>query len=159
MKILLNVFLIVTLIVPISYAQDFWQHTKGPYGGYVGSLAINSSGHIYAGTEGGIVFCSTNNGDSWIETNLTNFNASSLAINSTGHIIAGNGNVGVVYRSTDNGDNWVQIGLMNDWISSLAINSNGHIFARTWIGIFLSTNYIRWIVWDQMGNRHSLLPI
>ena len=33
-----------------------WIQTNGPYGGYVQALAINSSGHIFAGTYYGGVY-------------------------------------------------------------------------------------------------------
>ena len=33
-----------------------WQQTNGPYGGIIYSFAINSSGHIFAGTNGGGVY-------------------------------------------------------------------------------------------------------
>lgn len=42
--------------VPTAFSQDFWQQTNGPYGGNVSCLAINSSGDIFAGTNGGGVF-------------------------------------------------------------------------------------------------------
>ncbi len=41
----------------IAFSQtDLWESTKGPYGGHVNSLVINSSGEIFAGTAGGGVF-------------------------------------------------------------------------------------------------------
>ena len=57
---------------------------------FVFSLAINSSGDIFAGTAGGI-FRSTDNGENWIDitARLTNDDIHSLAINSNGDIFAG----------------------------------------------------------------------
>src|SRR3972149_1121131 len=54
------------------------------------SFAINSSGHIFTGTDSG-VFRSINNGENWtqINTGLTNPYVNSLAINFGGHIFAG----------------------------------------------------------------------
>ena len=136
MKNLINTFFSISLILVLSTgtlpAQDFWEPTNGPFGDSVISLAINSTGHIFAGTEFGGVFRSTDNGDIWTELNngLTATNVSSLAINSTGHIFAGSFGGGV-FRSTDNGDTWTEInnGLTNTFVYSLAINSTGHIFA------------------------------
>ncbi len=114
-------------------AQNFWQQTNGPYGGVVQALAINSSGHIFAGTFGGGVFLSTDNGSSWMTVNigLTNTNVRALAINSSGVIFAGTNGSGT-FRSTDNGGSWtaVNTGLIHI-VLSLAINSSGHIFAGT----------------------------
>ena len=71
---------------------DFWRQTNGPGGGTVRSFAINSSGHIFAGTYGGVgVFRSEDNGDSWtaVNTGLTITSVRALAINASGHIFAG----------------------------------------------------------------------
>jgi photosystem II stability/assembly factor-like uncharacterized protein len=105
----------------------------------VQSLAINSSGHIFAGTVDGI-FRSLDNGNNWMPANagLSNTNVQSLAINSNGHIFAGT--AGGIFRSLDNGNNWAAIntGLTNTDVRSLAINSSGHIFAGTGGGVFYS---------------------
>ena len=107
------------------------------------SLAINSSGDIFAGTEGGGAFRSTDNGENWVQINqgLTSegLYVRSLAVNSNDDIFAGT--FEGVFRSTDNGENWVQInqGLYNYMnVYSLAINSNGGIFAGTEDGVFRS---------------------
>ena len=127
-------------------SHDFWQQTNGPYH-IIYSLAINSSGHIFAGTDGYGVFRSTDNGVSWTQT--SNYEVHCLAINSSEHIFVGT-TVGV-FRSIDNGDNWTQIntglkynGLIHIW--SLAINSSGYIFAATSEGFYRSTdNGDNWI--------------
>lgn len=58
--------------------------TNGPYGGYVYSLAVSGT-NLFAGTYGGGVFLSTNNGTSWTEVNsgLTNTYVWSLAVSGT----------------------------------------------------------------------------
>ncbi len=113
----------------------------------VWSLAINSSGHIFAGHYGGGVYRSTDNGEHWTEINsgLTSLTGKlyvlSLAINSSGHVFAALGEGGV-FRSTDNGTNWTEIrnGLMHI-VNVLAINSSGQIFAGTKRGgVYRSTD-------------------
>jgi len=126
-------------------AQNFWQQTNGPYGGDIRALAINNvSGHIFVGTDGGGIFRSTNNGDSWtaVNTGLTETYVFALAINSSGHIFAGTFYGGGVFRSTNNGDSWtaVNTGLTNLDVEALAINASGHIFAGTRGGVFRSTD-------------------
>ncbi len=61
------------------------------------SLAINSRGHIFAGTNGGGAFLSTDNGNMWsaVNTGLTELHVYTLAINSNGYIFAGTGGGGV----------------------------------------------------------------
>lgn len=66
-----------------------WEQTNGPYGGDIKSLAINSSGDIFAGTRGGGVFRSIDNGDNWTESGLTDTYILAIAINSSDHIFAG----------------------------------------------------------------------
>ncbi len=96
-------------------------------------LAINSSGHIFAGTSGGI-FRSTNNGDSWmvVNTGLTNMTVRAFAINSSGHIFVGTFGGGV-FRSTNNGSSWTPVisGLTNLEVFTLALNSSGLMFVGT----------------------------
>lgn len=51
------ILLAMAILSPsLSNAQDFWQQANGPYIGYIGSLAINPSGHVFAGTAGGGVY-------------------------------------------------------------------------------------------------------
>jgi len=126
-----------------AFAQtDFWQQTNGPDGGSILAFAINSNGHIFAGTDGAGMFRSTNNGESWDEINFgltsTKIHVYSLVINSNGHIFAGT--PGGVFRSMDNGANWSATGLTNTYVSVLAINSNGDIFAGTFGGVYRSTD-------------------
>ena len=97
------------------------------------SLAINSSGDIFAGTfEGGGVYRSTDNGDNWtlIDNGLTNTYVTALAINSSNNIFAATFGGGA-FRSTDNGDSWTALntGVPNATFLSLAINASGYIFA------------------------------
>ncbi|QKK00293.1 MAG: hypothetical protein HND40_12255 [Ignavibacteriota bacterium] len=113
------------------YPQDFWEQTNGPYGGLVYDLAINSSGHIFAGSQYRGVFRSTDNGENWIPKNngLTASRIYSITINSSNHIFVGTYQNGV-FRSTDNGENWIQInnGIpANTSVNALAISSNNHI--------------------------------
>jgi photosystem II stability/assembly factor-like uncharacterized protein len=83
---------------------DFWRQTNGPEGGHTFSLAINSDGHIFAGTYYGI-FRSQDNGDNWtaVDTGLTNGHIQALAINSGGDIFAGTDGGGV-FCSTQSTD-------------------------------------------------------
>lgn len=107
---------------------------------FITSLATNSSGVIFAGSDTDGIFRSTDNGENWTQINngLTNTHVPALIINSNDHIFSGT--EGGVFRSIDNGDSWVQIGLTNVWTLSFAINSSGHIWAGTNGGLNRSTN-------------------
>ncbi len=126
-----------------------WSQSNGPLGGIVHALVVNSSGYVFAGTYGGGVFRSTDNGSSWTQSGLTSKYVYSLATNSAGYVFAGTETDGV-YRSTDNGNSWTQVGLSTSEIWSLAVTSSGYIFAGTWgQGIYLSTN--NGSSWTQVG--------
>ncbi|MGH7600078.1 MAG: regulator, partial [bacterium] len=81
MKRLLSFFAIVVLLGAQSL-QAQWIQTNGPYGGYILCFAVNGS-NLFAGTFGGGVFLSTNNGTNWtaVNTGLTNTVVRSLAVN------------------------------------------------------------------------------
>lgn len=109
------------------------------------ALAINSSGHIFAG--GILSFLnylirSTDAGNTWTAVTLSDV-VTALAINSSGQILAGTSKNGV-FRSTNNGDSWTAVnsGLpSNVSIETIIINSSGTIFLGTNVhGIFRSTN-------------------
>jgi len=108
------------------------------------SIAINSNGDIFVGTDALGIWRTTNNGANWDQIlfgpNCSGIN--SIIINSIGYIFAGTIQGGT-FRSTNNGDNWTQIiqGLTELQILSLAINSSGDIFAGTsGGGVFRSTD-------------------
>jgi len=142
MKKLIIIFLFTTSFFTNSnlvIAQ--WIQTNGPYGGTVCSFAISDT-NIFAGTNGGGVCLSTNNGTSWtvVNTGLTNLQVWSLAVSGT-DLFAGT-HLGGVCLSTNNGTSWtaVNTGLTNIDVRALAI-SDPYIFAGTnGGGVFRSTN-------------------
>ena len=153
-----------------SAAQNFWKPTNGPYGGYIKALAINGKGHIFAGTIGGGIFRSTNNGASWTAANVglpksdrisVVTEVEDIVIDTSGNLYAGMSSGGV-FRSQNNGGNWTAInnGLPEPHVSSLAISPNGDIFAGMeggGGGIFRSKN--RGKDWAPVNNGLILLHI
>jgi photosystem II stability/assembly factor-like uncharacterized protein len=136
----------------IVYAQtNYWQEVNGLYSVSVQTFALNSSNHdLFAGTWGGGVFHSTDNGYNWLATGSSS-NVQwthSLVINSSGHIFAGT--LGGAFRSTNNGSSWTQIStgsLQGKRFLTLAIKQNGYLFAsvltvspETNVGVFRSTD-------------------
>jgi photosystem II stability/assembly factor-like uncharacterized protein len=104
---------------PVTGLQEVsWVHSGGPMaeGQYlwINTLAINSSGHVFAGVNDSAVYRSTDNGANWIHTSagieleyIKNVSIYSLVLNNNSHIFAGYLNV---FRSTNNGDDWINIG-------------------------------------------------
>src|SRR5438046_8385482 len=86
--------------------DNFWASTGGPQGGDVATLVTNANGFVFAGTQGGGVFRSSDNGATWtpVNTGLTSTDIHALATNSAGDLFAGT--FGGAFRSTDNGDTW-----------------------------------------------------
>jgi len=122
---------------------DTWVNISNGLFYYVRTVAINAMGDIFLGAEGGL-FYSTDNGESWSLTGLTDVNVSSLAINDSGNIFAGAyyAPSSGVFISTDNGNTWTQLnnGLTNSNVRCLAINQSGDIFAGTYGEVFRSTD-------------------
>ena len=104
----------------------------------VAALAVSGT-NLFAGTRGGGVSLSTNNGTSWtaVNTGLGNTNVGSLAVSGT-NLFAGI--FGGVFISTNNGTSWTQTGLTNNYVRALAV-SGTNLFAGTMEGgVYLSTN-------------------
>lgn len=103
------------------------------------SLAIDSSGNIYAGSFG--VYKSTNNGTTWTQpdTSLPRDDAEAIVVAPSGHIFVGSGGI---FRSTNQGASWdsVNSGLTDRMVWSLATDASGDIFAGTDGGLFKSTD-------------------
>ena len=135
--------LIITFLLALTsfcFSQDFWEQTNGPFGGPIYALDINSNGNVFAGTQGGGVFRSLDDGDNWIPINngLPELDVFTLVINSSEHIFGGISGGGII-RSTDNGENWTKInnGLPNNTpdnyfhVRTLKTSSNETILAGT----------------------------
>jgi len=141
----------------------------------VTSLAVNLSGDIYAGTgwcdsrcSGSGVYRSSNNGETWDRTGLTDGYIKTLVINSNGHIFASVSSGPWVYRglfrSADDGNSWINI-LDSTVVNEIAINENGNILAginnsvfrsndngENWTQLFSVSALINEMVFNSNGN-------
>lgn len=114
------------------------------------SLRLNSSGHLFAATEIGVLR-STDNGTTWDSTATVPQVSYVYRLVITPHdeIFAAMNPQGV-FKSTDDGETWTESGLSGESIEDLFIASNGWIYAATLGGIFRSTD--SGTTWLQMNN-------
>ena len=114
MKSLIKIFSFLLYLYPLLPQQLNWKHLDGPMGGAIGDIAINSKGHIYAGTFSSLfyyyagLYKSTDNGETWnkIQSIPYDIEVYALFVNKEDHIFAGTRGQGVIYRSTDDGETW-----------------------------------------------------
>src|SRR2546423_14554288 len=87
----------------------FWASTAGPQGGDGLALDTNVNGYVFVGTQGGGVFRSSDNGETWTSVNsgLTTTDIRALAANAAGDVFAGTFSGG--FRLDNNGDSWTPI--------------------------------------------------
>jgi hypothetical protein len=100
-----------------------------------------SGTNLFAGTWGGGVFLSTNNGTTWssVNTGLTDTLVEALGVSGTNLFAATDRGV---FLSTNNGTSWnaASTGLTSTGVYAFAV-SGANLFAGTWGGgVFLSTN-------------------
>jgi photosystem II stability/assembly factor-like uncharacterized protein len=134
------IFIILTLSI-FSLSQAQWLQTNGPLGGSVNCLT-NLNSYLFAGTDGGGIYTSTNNGQSWKYSSdgLISRTIYSFGISGT-KIYAGTYNG--LHVSLNYGFNWSQIyinGLQQQNIKALLILNNMIFAGSNAYGIFLSTN-------------------
>jgi photosystem II stability/assembly factor-like uncharacterized protein len=105
-----------------------WPSNESPL-----SITVTPSGTILASTNPGVgIYKSTNNGDSWIPTNLTNAVVYCFASDKNGHIYAGPFQDGI-YRSDDDGSTWTQMSLgfpKQTAVLAMTVAPNQHIYCR-----------------------------
>ncbi len=117
-----------------------WVLMNQPTSGTITCFTVSGT-QLFAGSEYGGVFVSTNNGNNWnpANTGLTNLTVRALSANST-YTFAGTWGGGV-FRTNNSSINWtpVNTGLANLNVTSL-YSSGTNLIAGTWGGVFLSTN-------------------
>ncbi|MEW5843976.1 MAG: T9SS type A sorting domain-containing protein [Bacteroidota bacterium] len=140
----------------INNGQSFTRINNDMFVGFIWSLAVNSSGYIFAGTEQG-VFCSTDNGTTWVMIGLALKDVRSIVIDSNTDLYAGTWGHGV-FKSIDNGTTWAEAntGLSNMIVSALGLTSNSKLFAATFgNGIFKSVNHAA--SWTHLDLGYNLV--
>jgi photosystem II stability/assembly factor-like uncharacterized protein len=130
MKYILILFLFSLMNVSVTHSQ--WVQTNGPEGGKINCFAVIGK-NTFAGTGGGGVFLSKNNGANWTAVNngLSNLEVHALAVKGA-NLFAGTFGGGVFF-SANNGTSWTEVNnnLTATSILSLAL-SDTYLFAGTY---------------------------
>ncbi|MGQ9819612.1 MAG: two-component regulator propeller domain-containing protein [Candidatus Kapaibacteriales bacterium] len=126
---------------------DFWSKVDADFktNNNINTIALDSSGNLYAGTNNGMIYKSTNNGVNWTKVfEITGSPIYKIIVSPRNSIFAttwGNG----ILRSKDNGQNWefVNDGLFNPYITSMVYLPTRELFASSWgNGVFYGKEYV-----------------
>ena len=111
--------------------------------GYFTSLKIKQDGTLFVTSNTAGIFRSTDNGNSWAQTNygLWDSNVTSFEIMGRDTLLAGTKTAGMFY-STDNGTTWVETSsaLLNVSINYFAVTGSGEILAATPKGVYRTSD-------------------
>lgn len=149
-KIIFMILILFVLALCNIATSQTWEQTNGPNESKILSLAVNSSGDVYAGTKGEGIYLSTDNGNSWddMSDELANKYVNIITIHSSGDIFIGTRDG--IYRSTDEGDSWIENGLKNISVYGIVFKSIDTIFAGTYYGAYRS--FDNGNNWTQINN-------
>ncbi|MBI5196592.1 MAG: hypothetical protein HZB79_09040 [Deltaproteobacteria bacterium] len=134
MKIYAAALTFLFLISSTAIADDKVFNAAGPFGGIVTSVIEDADGAIFIGTEGGGIYKTTDNGNTWLpaSSGLANPFVYSLAKTPDGSMFAGT--KAGIFKSTNQGMNWIletgaSKGHLVPFVSS---NKEGKVYASIW---------------------------
>jgi len=114
-----------------------WRAAAPLEGGWVLTL-FSQGATLFAGTQGGGMFVSSDQGQSWTAVKADFASADVHAFAAVGATLLA-GSYGSVYRSTNQGQSWIRVSANLPYIRSLVV-SGANIWAATDNGVYLSTN-------------------
>ena len=132
-----------------------WQHMENEFSSStVSALKLLSNGNILVGTSKGI-FISSDNGETWIYSGLSDYLVSTITIDEVGSIYVGSVYGEDIYRSDDSGVSWTPLntGLMG--ISSIVIQDTEIILVSSANGINRSSD--RGETWNRVLSPEKLI--
>ena len=131
------IIMIGAVLTATSLSRSQWEPTSGPSGGPIDDL-LACGKLLYAGGTGGLQR-SSNSGESWTWTGLTNTRVWCIASRGT-EIFAGT--YDGVFISTSAGDSWIQAnsGLTNTVITAIAVTDTSILAGTNGAGVFRSAD-------------------
>jgi ligand-binding sensor domain-containing protein len=141
--------------------KDGTTWTLSRFDSIVFAVATNKAGEIIAGTKGGGVFHSTNQGGTWVPRHPgVNADIRALAVGPKGSWFAGT--TDGIMRTTNNGLSWtaVNTGLTSPFVRALVVNNAGTLYAGTSGGVFQSTdNGAKWTDYNSGLDITNILSL
>ncbi|MFN3306930.1 MAG: T9SS type A sorting domain-containing protein [Candidatus Kapaibacteriota bacterium] len=125
---------------------DFWGKVDADLknNNNINTLAVDSSGNIYAGTNNGYIFKSTNNGVNWTQVFFSaNTAIYKITVSPQNVVFVATYGKGVL-RSKDAGTSWEEVndGLYNPYATGIATLPTRELFVSTWgNGVFYGKEY------------------
>ncbi len=135
-----------------------WQYISNfTNGEFIWTLTKHNNNY-FAGTMGGKIYLSSDQGQSWgrINNDMSVAFIWYLAFNSDDHLFAATERG--IYRTSNLGASWEQTGLMSSDVRSLVFDRNDNLYAGVWgTGIYKSTN--SGTTWSQVNNGLGSLAV
>jgi len=121
-------------------AGETWNHLENEFSNKsVYSLELLPNGNILAGSGNGIHF-SSDNGETWTQSSLTDFLVSTITLDDAGSIYVGSVYENNIYRSNDYGVNWTALNSDIWGIRSIVTKDINLIVVASDAGIYRSSD-------------------
>lgn len=158
-RILISIFIIVASSLNVHAQGDpiLWRQTKGPIGGNVTCVCVDSNNNLTVSTQVAGMYRSTNNGDTWTPLNkgLQRLQGKQI-VSDGGEYVFAMTYYNEILRHRDLEKGWEQLNTtLDDSVSftftELAANKKGYIFVATGEkGIVRTTDH--GLTWHQTGD-------
>ncbi|MDK9699408.1 MAG: T9SS type A sorting domain-containing protein [bacterium] len=127
-----SLLVVLPLAICLSaLAQPYWNGTNGPEGGDVNCF-LAANGQLYAGTSGGGIYRSTDQGDHWGPFEFMGSTIHTMTVNDSGQIFVVLGGDGLFRYNADSTWTRAQQGILEPWIQQICFDpGTRNLYAQT----------------------------
>lgn len=138
--------------IPLAAQSVQWAPLSGPEGGVVRSIARVPDGTLFTTVDGGGLYRSGDNGNSWINvpTQIPTYKTALVHATRTGTLLLAVPD-SILYRSTDRGATWQEVMIGGYWSTPLVNDSSGGIINPGLHYLYRSTD--DGLTWGELGSR------